>query len=60
MNGSKGDQSADATVQQSFKSPEAKIRKCECCPVAWGKYTGWHYDDDADPCEHVDEQEVLS
>lgn len=28
--------------------------ECECCPVAWGRFTGWHQQDDAEPCEHVE------
>jgi hypothetical protein len=34
--------------------PTVEWAECECCPVAWGRFTGWHQQDDAEPCEHVE------
>jgi hypothetical protein len=30
------------------------VAECECCPVGWGRFTGWTQLDDADPCQHID------
>lgn len=27
--------------------------ECECCPVGWGRYTGW-VQTDGEPCKHVE------
>lgn len=29
------------------------IAECDCCPVMWGRFTGWEMTDDG-PCKHVD------
>jgi len=29
------------------------IAECECCPVMWGRFTGWEMTDD-EPCKHID------
>lgn len=34
--------------------PTVEWAECECCPVAWGRFTGWHHQDDAEPCKHVE------
>jgi len=30
------------------------IAECECCPVMWGRFTGWELTND-DACKHVEE-----
>jgi len=32
--------------------------ECECCPVGWGRYTGWEVLDGEDGCEHVERGET--
>lgn len=31
--------------------------ECECCPIAWGRFTGWHRTE-GDKCEHIDTVDV--
>lgn len=33
--------------------PTVEWATCECCPVTWGRFTGWHQTDD-EPCKHVE------
>jgi len=28
--------------------------ECECCPIAWGRFTGWELLDGEEPCKHVE------
>lgn len=30
--------------------------KCECCPVGWGRFTGWTYLDGEQDCKHAEEE----
>jgi len=32
---------------------EITVAECECCPVMWGRFTGWEMTDDG-PCKHLD------
>jgi hypothetical protein len=36
------------------EGPTITFAECECCPVAWGRYTGWVQTDD-EPCKHVED-----
>lgn len=29
---------------------------CECCPVGWGRFTGWTHTGD-EPCKHIDTED---
>lgn len=33
--------------------PSVEWAECECCPIAWGRFTGWHRTDGG-KCDHID------
>lgn len=36
------------------RGPDITWAECECCPIGWGRFTGWELLDGEEPCKHVE------
>ena len=42
-----------ASGYHPVRGPDITWAECECCPIGWGRFTGWELLDE-EPCKHVE------